>query len=208
VSAHVPVTAEELAEIARLDAEATPGPWTTDGGQVVETEHQIDPEADPGERSDVCECLNYGRDPGPFRTGTARFIAASRDLMPRLAHDLAERTAERDAEIERRERNEGALIVERDEAIEERDALAATVERLIREAGAIRLDERQRAEAEHRALADEGRQRDANRIERLEEQVARMRAIVDDADRAKAEHEKTRDELRRLHDVLSGAKKL
>jgi hypothetical protein len=101
-SDHKPVTAEELAEIAHLDREATPGPWTTDGGQVVETEHQIDPEADPGERSDVCECLNYGRDPGPFRTGTARFIAASRDLMPRLAHDLA---AERETSKRLADRN-------------------------------------------------------------------------------------------------------
>lgn len=96
-----------------------------------------------------------------------------------LRHDLAERTAER-------------------------DALAATVERLIREAGAIRLDERQRAKAEHEALEDAGRQRDANRIERLEGELARLRVIVDDADKAKAEHTATRDELRRLHDVLSG----
>lgn len=86
----------------------------------------------------------------------------------------------------------------------ERDALAATVERLIREAGTVRNDERKRAEEEHKALVDEGRQRDANRIERLEGEIARLRVIVDDADRAKAEHEKTRDELRRLHDVLSG----
>lgn len=90
----------------------------------------------------------------------------------------------------------------------ERDALAATVERLIREASAIRADERKRAEDEHKALDDEGRQRDANRIERLEGELARLRVIVDDADRAKAEHEATRDELRRLHDVLSGKRPL
>ena len=95
-------------------------------------------------------------------------------------------------------------IHERDEFEAERDALAATVERLIREAGAIRLDERQRAKAEHEALEDAGRQRDANRIERLEGELARLRVIVDDADKAKAEHTATRDELRRLHDVLSG----
>lgn len=111
-----------------------------------------------------------------------RLVIANRRAT-RLARDLTERTAER-------------------------DALAADVERLIREAGAVRLEERQRAKAEHESLADEGRQRDANRIERLEGEIARLRVIVDDADRAKAEHEKTRDELRRLHDVLSGAKKL
>lgn len=90
----------------------------------------------------------------------------------------------------------------------ERAALAATVERLIREAGAIRLDERQRANAEHDADLDRAHQRAIDRADELERDNARLRRLVDDADRAKAEHEKTRDELRRLHDVLSGAKKL
>ena len=99
------------------------------------------------------------------------------------------------------------LFTDLTERTAERDALAATVERLIREAGAIRLDERRRAKAEHEALEDAGRQRDANRIERLEGELARLRVIVDDADKAKAEHAATRDELKRLHDVLSGAKK-
>ncbi len=90
------VTEDELAEIEQLDREATPGPWTTDGGQVVETEHRIDPEADEGERTDVCECLNYGRDSGPFRTGTARFIAAARSLLPRLADEVRALRGERD----------------------------------------------------------------------------------------------------------------
>jgi len=134
-----------------------------------------------------------------------------------LRRDLADRTAElaaiadmldeagighRDGDTVRTRL--ARMIADANTEAERTEKAEATVERLIREAGAIRLDERQRAEAEHRALADEGRQRDANRIERLEGEVARLRVIVDDADRAKAEHEKTRDELRRLHDVLSG----
>ena len=105
-------------------------------------------------------------------------------------HDLAERTAER-------------------------DALAATIERLIREAGAIRLDERQRAKAEHDSLADQGRARCERRCEELEDTIARMRRIIDDADRVKDENEtlrrdltSTRAELKALHDVLSGKRPL
>lgn len=129
--------------------------------------------------------------------------------QPVTAEELSEIIEGSDVEIAvRLARGLAATIARMAKIDADRDALAATVERLIREAGAIRNDERQRAEEEHRALADEGRQRDANRIERLEGELARLRVIVDDADRAKAEHEKTRDELRRLHDVLSGAKKL
>lgn len=110
-----------------------------------------------------------------------------------LRHDLAS---------ERATNARLAIICEHvQKDLEER---TATVERLIREAGAIRADERKRAEAEHKALDDGGRQRDANRIERLEGELARLRVIVDHADKAKAEHAATRDELRRLHDVLSG----
>lgn len=132
MSAHKPVTAEELAEIEAAE-------WIT------------------------------------------QFLPASRplDLLKRLSRDLAERTAER-------------------------DALAADVERLIREAGAIRNDERQRAKAEHDGDLDRAHQRAIDRADELERDNARLRRLVDDADRAKAEHEKTRDELRRLHDVLSG----
>ncbi len=107
------------------------------------------------------------------------------------------------------------LFTDLTERTAERDALAATVERLIREAGAVRLDERQRAKAEHESLADEGRQRCERRCEELEDTIARMRRIIDDADRVKDENEtlrrdltSTRAELKALHDVLSGKRPL
>lgn len=98
-----------------------------------------------------------------------------------------------------------AAFVAASEAIAESDALAATVERLIREAGAIRADERKRAKADEDALVSAAHQRAIDRVDLLEGEVAKLRQLVDDADRAKAEHAATRDELRRLHDVLSGA---
>ena len=155
MSAHVPVTAEELAEI-----------------DMLHRDH-----------------VREGR-PIPPSRGAHQTALRSIGLARRLAHDLAERTAER-------------------------DALAATVERLIREAGAIRLDERQRAKAEHDSLADQGRLRCERRCEELEDTIARMRRIINDADRVKDENEtlrrdlaNTRAELQKLHDVLSGAKKV
>ncbi len=100
-------------------------------------------------------------------------------------------------------------------ALRERDALAATVERLIREAGDIRNDERQRAKAEHDGALDSAHQHALNRAEQLERDNARLRRIIDDADRVKDENEtlrrdlaSTRAELKALHDVLSGAKKV
>lgn len=103
------------------------------------------------------------------------------------------------------------LIADANQIEGERDTLARVLEarddeaeKAIRAESAIRADERKRAEDEHKALDDDGRQRDANRIERLEGEVAKLRRLVDDADKAKAEHAATRDELRRLHDVLSG----
>lgn len=135
-----------------------------------------------------------------------------------LRRDLAERTAERDEWKAQASANAHGCEEQktfREAAEAERDALAATVERLIREAGAVRLDERQRAKAEHDSLADQGRQRCERRCEELEDTIARMRRIIDDADRVKDENEtlrrdltSTRAELKALHDVLSGAKKL
>lgn len=155
MSAHVPVTAEELAEIDMLH------------------------------RDHIREGC-----PIPPSRGAHQTALRSIGLAQRLAHDLVECTAER-------------------------DALATTVERLIREAGAVRLDERRRAKAEHEALKDEGRLRCERRCEELEDEIARMRRIIDDADRVKDENEtlrrdlaSTRAELKALHDVLSGAKKL
>ena len=88
---------------------------------------------------------------------------------PVTAEELAEVIEGSDVEIAvRLARGLAATIARMAKIDADRDALAATVERLIREAGAIRNDERQRAEEEHKALEDAGRQRDANRIERLE----------------------------------------
>ena len=133
----------------------------------------------------------------------------------RTIDELRQRLAQADRRGDNAAADRDRYKLERDEALIDKEALAATVERLIREAGAVRLDERQRAKAEHEALADQGRQRCERRCEELEDTIARMRRIIDDADRVKDENEtlrrdltSTRAELKALHDVLSGAKKL
>lgn len=72
-----PLTPEEIAELRRLDAEATPGPWVDAGG-----------------------VKSYFGGAGPGSQADTALIAATRNALPRLldaAEALAERTRERDA---------------------------------------------------------------------------------------------------------------
>ena len=76
----------KLAREAKGRAEAAaPGPWETDGAQVVETAEPLDDGSFEGDRADVCEVLHYGTDGGPFPKGTVSFIAHSRTDLPALA---------------------------------------------------------------------------------------------------------------------------
>jgi hypothetical protein len=64
-------TAEQLAEVARLEAKATPGPWEHGGGRQI-----------------FCK---PGGDYVPARTTEdALFIVAARTLLPAVAADLAD----------------------------------------------------------------------------------------------------------------------
>ena len=76
MSDHKPVTAEELAEIERLDREATPGPW-----KILGDAGRLDIVTAQGQRRVARLRAN--------EYGIAAFVAASRDLLPRLARDLA-----------------------------------------------------------------------------------------------------------------------
>ena len=88
MSDHKPVTAEELAEIERLDVEAPEGPWQDEGLEVWDAyeTHIAD---------------TWGAD-------VAAFIAASRDLMPRLARDLDDARRHLDTE-----RKASAMLADR-----------------------------------------------------------------------------------------------
>lgn len=66
---------------------ATPGPWETDGGDVVETVNPID-DVDE-DCSDVCEVLHYRASDDADEHGTAAFIAAARTGWPRDAARVA-----------------------------------------------------------------------------------------------------------------------
>lgn len=90
---------ERLKAIAARVEAAAPGPWETDGGQVVETVHTfpISGAADDEESAmDVCEVLHYGQG----GSGTVNFIAAARtdvpDLLAHVEAIEAARIAERD----------------------------------------------------------------------------------------------------------------
>lgn len=78
------VTPEQVQAARALAVAATPGPWQTDGGQVVETEEPPGDGTFEGDRADVCEVLHYGF----AGHGTAEFIAAARELVPALCDDL------------------------------------------------------------------------------------------------------------------------
>jgi len=81
---------------------------------------------------------------------------------------------------------------ERDEVEAERDALATDVERLIREAGSVRLEERQRARADMEEHVNAAHQRALDRVAQLEEEAAGLRRLVAHADRVKDENERLR----------------
>ena len=74
-----PVTAEELAEVERLDREATPGPWAYDEeDDVIETA-----------RGSSVAILTRAARPGLTHVKPdGRAIAAYRTAAPRLARDL------------------------------------------------------------------------------------------------------------------------
>jgi len=78
--------AEAGAALAIADG-ATPGPWETDGGDVVETVNPID-DVDE-DCSDVCEVLHYRASDDADEHGTAAFIAAARTGWPRDAARVA-----------------------------------------------------------------------------------------------------------------------
>ena len=208
MSEHQPVTAEELAEVARLDVTHCTGisaGWCPVHGDCVcpydeDNGHDFTNEACPLHGTTSAHGDDE-EDPPPI----------ARSLILRLAHDLAERTAERDTA----QASIRGLIEAMNEAQADRDALARHVERLIREAGDIRADERKRAKDEQDEAVSAAHQRAIDRVEQLEGDNAKLRRIVDDADRVKDENEtlrrdlaSTRAELKALHDVLSGAKKV
>lgn len=84
-----------LAEVDKLDAEATPAPWQTDGHACVRTDR-----GDHDREQDVCEVLDYGSTGGPFDSGTARFIARARTLLPLLAAEVRKLQSAKADEIE------------------------------------------------------------------------------------------------------------
>ena len=88
-----PVTAEELAEIERLDREATPGPWAYDEeDDVIETA-----------RGSSVAILTRAARPGLTHVKPdGRVIATYREAAPRLARDL---TAERETSARLADRN-------------------------------------------------------------------------------------------------------
>lgn len=99
------VTEEQLAELERLEREATPGPWSTckmmpsDGHD--EAVAVLD--ADGFRANDVCDC--YG-DSRVEREANARVIVAARNALPALVAEV------------RRLREENAMRDQRDEARE------------------------------------------------------------------------------------------
>ena len=104
------VTDEELAEIERLDREATPGPWIDTGDAVIS-----DAERD-------CDGTPYVVVEPYCRPADRAFIAAARTLLPRLA--ASERARRKnDAAI-------GRLLDEAGGTAREGETLRARVERL------------------------------------------------------------------------------
>ena len=83
-----PVTAEELESVAKLDVETPEGPWRDEGLEVWDAyeTHIAD----------------------TWSSDVAAFIAASRDLMPRLARDLDDARRHLDTE-----RKASAMLADR-----------------------------------------------------------------------------------------------
>ncbi len=93
-------TDAQLAEVARLDSEATPGPWTHEGGRQI-----------------YCK---PGGDYVPARTTKdALFIVAARTLLPAMAADLADLRAAVRALIAASEGETTEQIAERWYAVED-----------------------------------------------------------------------------------------
>jgi hypothetical protein len=80
-------------EVEARANKATPGPWETDGGQVVMTVDPVDDDADNDDGVDVCEVLHRGKGAGVFGNGTALFIARARTDVPRLVAIVREQGA-------------------------------------------------------------------------------------------------------------------
>ena len=140
-----PVTAEELAEIERLDREATPGPWrrwAQPEGVGCLWKDALPPGSICLESTGTVFAL--GVVVAAIPEGNAvdfDFIAAARTMLPRIARDLIAERA-RTAEIEA-----------------DRDALAAKIETMLRDeedARALRI-------AEHAAREDVAGQLEALR---------------------------------------------
>ena len=109
-----PVTAEELAEIERLDREATPGPWAYDEeDDVIETA-----------RGSSVAILTRAARPGLTHVKPdGRVIATYRETAPRLARDLAAARYDLDTE-----RKASAMLADRNLDLgRELEALRAAV---------------------------------------------------------------------------------
>lgn len=87
----------------------------------------------------------------------------------------------------------------------EREALAATVERLIREAGAVRLEERQRITDDRDEHVSNAHQRLSTRCAEQEQTIADLRRIVDHADLVVADNDRLRSDLDRARKALAAA---
>ncbi len=88
-----PVTAEELAEIERLDREATPGPWrrwAQPEGVACFWKDALPPGSICLESTGTVFALGVAVAAIPEGCDAdSQIVATSRDLMPRLARDLA-----------------------------------------------------------------------------------------------------------------------
>lgn len=76
-----PLTDEEIAELRKLDAAATPAPWVSAGTTVF-----------GGKRGDVA--INGTGYEGEFLGDDPLFLAAARNALPRLLDELERRRAE------------------------------------------------------------------------------------------------------------------
>lgn len=85
---------ERLDELQRLADAATPGPWETDGGAVVETADPIVDTPYGPSAADVYEVLHYGEDGAKHHCPTAKFIAAARTAIPYLLAEVRRLQAE------------------------------------------------------------------------------------------------------------------
>lgn len=199
-----PVTDAEIAEVERLDREATPGPWR------VSTE----PHEERPRTNEVCDLVNNtwvitNADLHPFKADAA-FIARARSLLPRLAADIR--------------RTRAAYVYERHEHTRKNalyDMLMRDVERLETERDdARRAAATYQRDSEHalEIAAEESDARDhddaivmhngATRSLRWQRTRETLRATESERDRLHDVCEHTQDDLARARAINEQAEKV